>query len=163
MRKTFFGKTFFKIQTFFITVFGNEKKAQEFLMRHADEAIDIATRIREFIAGPIIEGAELLLPDSIDHKVESVRSKVTEKLDRVIAKLKLNQACLTLPTFQERFACFAKTVKNFEPMVQNALIAKTASVYTQISSEDGISIKEATADTAVQTRLFERKIDLGTA
>lgn len=163
MRKTFFRKTFFKIQTFFITVFGNEKKVEAFLMHHADEAIDIATRIREFIAGPVIDGAELLLPDSIDHKIESVRSKVIEKLDRVIAMLKLDKACLALPTFQERFICFARTVKNFEPMVQNALIAKTASVYTQISSEDETSIKEATADTAVQTRLFERKIDLGTA
>lgn len=163
MPKTFFGKTFLKIQTFFVTVFGSEKKVEEFLIQHADEAIDVAKKVREFITGPIIDSAELVLPDSIDHAIESVRGKVIGKLDRVIAMLKLNQACLTLPTFQERFVCFAKTVKNFEPMVQNALIAKTASAYTQISAEGETTIKEAIADTAVQTRLFERKIDLGTA
>lgn len=163
MPKTFFGKTFLKIRTFFITVFGNEKKVEEFLIHHVDEAIDVAKKVREFIAGPIIDGAELVLPDSIDHKIESVRGKVIAKLDRVIALLKLNQACLALPTFQERFICFANTIKNFEPVVQNALIAKTASAYTQISVEGETAIKEATADTAVQTRLFERKIDLGIA
>lgn len=84
----------------------------------------MAKKVKEFIAGPIIDGAELVLPDSIDHKIEAVRGKVITKLDRVIALLQLNQACLALPTFQERFVCFANTVKNFEPMVQNALIAK---------------------------------------
>jgi hypothetical protein len=163
MPKTFFGKTFAKIQGFFVTVFGSEKKLEEFLIHHADEAIDVATKVREFIAGPILDGAELVLPDNIDKQIETVRGKVISKIDQVIAKLKLNQACLTLPTFQERFVCFARAVKGFEPMVQNALIAKTASAYTQISAEGETTIKEAIADTAVQTRLFERKIDLGTA
>lgn len=68
-------------------------------MTHADEAIDVAKKVREFIAGPILDGAELVLPDNIDKQIESVRSKVIAKIDQVIAKLKLNQACLTLPTF----------------------------------------------------------------
>ena len=150
-----------KIQTFFVTIFGSEAKVEQFLLDHASEAIDVFGEINKVLHSPVIGAIELVLPAQFVNVAENIRTKVEDIIDKVIVELNVGNACLQLPTFPERFACFITQLKTLSPKMQNGAILKGASTYVQILAEQ--PVKEATADTAIQHVLFSQKIDLGTA
>lgn len=151
-------KLWIKIQTFFVTVFGSEQKVEQFLLEHADEAIQVFGEINKVVHSPVINAIELVLPAKFATATEAIRQKVESVIEQVITELKVGDACLQLPTFPEKFACFVAEIRKLSPKMQNGAILKGASSYVQLIADQ--PIKESMADTAIQHVLFANKIDL---
>lgn len=169
MAHTFFGKIIEKIGGFFTMIFGSEQKVEDFLLTHADEGISWAQKLRNALAGKdadaVVYAIEAFAPDKVDMAVESIRTKVIARIDKVIAKLFEAKGCLQQPTFEARLRCFVDTTKKESASMQNAIVFKAASLYTQDSAqaESSKEVKESMTDTAVQLKLYANKIDLKTA
>lgn len=154
-------KLWLKIQAFFVTLFGSEKKLEKFIHDHVDEAVAIFTEIRNVVKSPVINVIELVLPAKFTGIIESARKKIEDILDIVIVKTVGVAACASLPTFQQRFECYIAFVKTLSPMLQGKAMLGGASTYLRETAP--IALKESVADTVVQQRVLAEKIALGAA
>lgn len=152
------------IGAFFVMLFGNAKKVEDWMISHADEGIEKGQFIRDLVKGILPDMIKAVTPDAIDRIIDKYRADVIEKIDRVIAEMQKASVCLNLKTPGERIACYVNEVRGMSSKRQNGEILKFASSYTQLSAADAKKeVKESVADTAVQTRLMAKKIDLGVA
>ncbi len=152
------------IGAFFVMLFGNAEKVEDWMISHADEGIEKGQFVRDLVKGPLPDLIKAVTPDFVDKIIDKYRADVIEKIDKVIAEMQNTSICLHLSTPAERIACYVNEVRGMSAKRQNGEIYKFASSYTQLSAADANKeVKESVADTAVQTRLMAKKIDLGIA
>lgn len=152
------------IGAFFVMLFGNAKKVEDWMLAHADEGIEKGQFIRDLVTGILPDMIKAVTPDAVDRIIDKYRADVVDKIEKVIAEMQNASVCLHLKTPGERIACYVNEVRSMKPKRQNGEIYKFASSYTQLSAADvKKEVKESVADTAVQTRLMAKKIELGIA
>jgi hypothetical protein len=148
-----------KIQGFFILVFGGAQKFEKFLIEHADDAIEIVTKIKAAVENPLIVTIINILPEKYKSTIGQVRTRIENVLTKVLADLVISDQCLQLPTLTERLRCFVDHLSKQPPAIQEALYFKFASLYTKYSlNENGV--KGKIIDTAVQMRFLEQSENL---
>lgn len=151
-------KLWLKVQAFIITVFGGAKKFEKFLVDHADEAIEVVTKIKRAVENPVIITLVGLLPEKYKTVAGEALAKADIVINKVLDKMVLANSCLQQPTTALRLKCFIEHLKQFPPDVQQAMYLKFASLYATYSS--GSEESRSRIDTAVQMRFLEKKENL---
>lgn len=143
------------IALFFVSLFSNAKKFEQFLIEHVDDAILIVSKIKAAVDSPVIAGLFYFLPEKYKNAGGEALTRIQDILEKVLIELVISDDCLKQPTLYKRLHCFVEQVKKLSPAMQEAAYHKFASLYAKHSSGETLSTRHY--DTAVQDRFFTKK------
>ncbi|SEW01979.1 hypothetical protein SAMN05428988_1317 [Chitinophaga sp. YR573] len=109
------------------------RQFDSYIEANVDTALKVTTSLKAILSSPVAEILTAIIPSDVD---EFVRAKLVYGLGVAINGLNIVSECKGAITLEDRLKCFVAEIKKRNPELQEALLAKLASILARTLDDE---------------------------
>lgn len=119
---------------------------------HIDTALQITTALKNMLSSPVADIISAIIPGDLDN---TIRQQLIYALSKAVEALLIAENCKQFTEVNEKLDCFIQQLKLRDPLLQDAILQKLASLLT--SRLDGRRMKQSLYDLYTQAKYSAAK------
>jgi hypothetical protein len=119
---------------------------------HIDRALAVTTGLKNMLSSPVADIITAVIPGDLD---SVIRRQLIAALSKAVEALLIAENCRHYADLNDKLSCFIEQLKLRDPLLQDALLHKLASLLT--SRLDGQRMKQSLYDLYTQAKYTAAK------